>query len=323
MLGSLFVTAGLSLSGAPLALPQSLRLGWLTVIGTALGSTFTVSLLQRASSLSLSISCLLALSVISTLASATLFSKVGKFDNATSFFAAVPGGLSDMTQIGADAGGSERTIALCHTIRLVTTVVLFPLLIKGSAAGLSLPPPPLAIAALPLTALDAGLLASCALLGPQLGRLLRLPARFLVGPMLMSAVLHLAGLTDARPPPQLLQAAQVVVGAAVGTRFVGVRLEQLRGPAALALCATALQLLLATGAALLLRSATGAPLALLLLSLSPGGITEMTLTALACGLDSAFVATHHTIRIVAITSLTPLLFALGKEAQRRRGLKSA
>jgi hypothetical protein len=54
-----------------------------------------------------------------------------------------------------------------------------------------------------------------------------------------------------------------------------------------------------------------------MLAYSPGGITEMTLTSVALGFDAAFVATHHVIRIVAITTLTPLAFALAARLRKR------
>jgi membrane AbrB-like protein len=118
--------------------------------------------------------------------------------------------------------------------------------------------------------------------------------------MLAAAALHLCGATAARPPPALLSVAQLVVGAAVGSRFAGVSPASLRRVAALAALSAAAQLSMSAAAALVLRALTGGSLPLLLLSLSPGGITEMTLTALALGLDPSFVATHHTVRIVAV-----------------------
>ncbi len=159
------------------------------------------------------------------------------------------------------------------------------------------------------------LLSACAALGPPLGRALRVPARALIGPMLLSAAAHLCGATAAKPPAALLAAAQVVVGAAVGCRFVGVRPAALTAVASGAACVAGMQMLVAAATAGVVSAASGAPWPLLLLSYSPGGITEMTLTAVALGYDAAFVATHHAARIVAITTLTPLAFALARRGQ--------
>lgn len=66
------------------------------------------------------------------------------------------------------------------------------------------------------------------------------------------------------------------------------------------------------------------PFPLVLLSFSPGGITEMTLCALSLGMDASFVAMHHTLRILAITTVAPLAFRLlgeqaGRGGERKEG----
>lgn len=169
----------------------------------------------------------------------------------------------------------------------------------------------------PLALQDAALLAACAVAGPAVGRALRIPARYLVGPMLLSAAAHVGGATSARPPAALLAAAQIVVGAAVGCRFVGVSLASLGRVAAAAGAVAATQLGVAAAFAAAASAASGTPWPLLMLAYSPGGITEMTLTSVALGFDAAFVATHHVIRIVAITTLTPLAFALAARLRKR------
>ena len=45
--------------------------------------------------------------------------------------------------------------------------------------------------------------------------------------MLVSAAIHLAGLTAGKPPGVLIAAAQIVVGAALGSRFSGVRVSRI------------------------------------------------------------------------------------------------
>ena len=67
---------------------------------------------------------------------------------------------------------------------------------------------------------DDLVLAGCAIGGP-VARRLRLPAAWLVGPMVLSALVHLTGLTASRPPGLLIAAAQVVVGSFIGCRFAG------------------------------------------------------------------------------------------------------
>jgi len=44
------------------------------------------------------------------------------------------------------------------------------------------------------------------------------------------------------------------------------------------------------------------------LAFSPGGLTEMSLVALALEIDTAFVATHHIVRISVVVMAVPFLF---------------
>ena len=96
----------------------------------------------------------------------------------------------------------------------------------------------------------------------------------------------------------------------MGCRFVGVRPSALTAVAGTAAFVAAMQLGIAAAAAAAVSAASGTPWPLLMLAYSPGGITEMTLCSIALGFDAAFVATHHVVRILAITPLTPLAFAL-------------
>ena len=63
---------------------------------------------------------------------------------------------------------------------------------------------------------------------------------------------------------------------------------------------------------------TGIPLPALVLAFAPGGLAEMSLIALALGVDAAFVSTHHIVRIVLIVSLVPLTFRAFRRFERRR-----
>jgi hypothetical protein len=59
----------------------------------------------------------------------------------------------------------------------------------------------------------------------------------------------------------------------------------------------------------------------LLLALAPGGVTEMSLMALALDQDIAFVTTHHIVRIALIVMIGPVVFAaLEKWRRKKRGV---
>jgi hypothetical protein len=118
----------------------------------------------------------------------------------------------------------------------------------------------------------------------------------------------MAGVTSAHPPAVLIAIAQVMMGTALGCRFVGVTLAMLRRVFGFAVMATLLLMVVTLTVTAIGARITDTPFQALLLALAPGGVAEMSLTALALHVDVAFVSTHHIVRIVMVVLLAPTLF---------------
>jgi hypothetical protein len=138
---------------------------------------------------------------------------------------------------------------------------------------------------------------------------LRLPAGAFVGPLIASALVHVTGWAESAPPPQLVAAAQVVIGSSVGARFVGLPLGVIARAMLLGAGATLIMLAVTLAFALVLAPLTGHPLILLLLAYIPGGFTEMSLIALGLGVDPAFVVSHHGLRVFLVVSIALPLYS--------------
>ena len=213
-----------------------------------------------------------------------------------------------MVVVGGAMGGDERTISLVHSTRLLLAVLTIPfgLRIFGGYQ------PTAAVAqdqaALLMTPGEGTVLALCGVLGYWIAKRARLPAPALTGPMILSAVAHVGGLTAAAPPDALVALAQVVIGAAVGCRFSGIAVREVLGALSAGMASTLIVLGLAVLIALALAEFTGLPFPALLLAFAPGGLAEMSLVSLALGIDAAFVSTHHLVRILFIVTLVPLAF---------------
>ncbi len=316
MIGAMLMVTCLAIAGAGVRASPPLRSGMVAVLGVMLGSGFTPQMVDQMPLWSISLAGLLPYTALSGLAGYLYFRRFFGYDPATSYFSAMPGGLSEMLLIGSQSGGDPRVISLTHAARILMVVMILPFGFQAAlgyeVGSSSSPGKPL----LEVPLEDLGLLAACALVGLPLANLLRLPAAHLIGPMVLSAVVHLAGLTTAAPPLELVAAAQVVIGSAVGTRFAGTDLRflarALLGAAGLSVLLLTITLL----SALLLTLPTGLPLEPLILAYAPGGLAEMSLIGLALGLDAAFVATHHSVRIVLIVILAPLAFRLASRWRR-------
>jgi len=307
MLGALFVTMVASVAGWPVLGPARLRPAIVAVIGVLLGSRFTSDVVQQAGEAVITLSILLVyLAAVAALV-VPYYRLVGRQDWTTAYFAGMPGGLSEMVELGEARGADVSAVVLAHSLRIVLTIgvmaVLFRLVLgydvggAGSAAGAK---------AMPGLA-DAALMAVCAILGAALGLRLRLPAPSFLGPLILSAGVHMAGITESAPPGLLVNLAQVVLGTILGCRFRGISPTLVLRAGLLSLGATILTLCLALAAALAMRAVTGVGLDQGILALAPGGLTEMGLIALAIHADVAFVALHHVVRILVIIVVAPIL----------------
>jgi uncharacterized protein len=308
MLGALFATMAASLANAPILGPARLRPAVVAVIGVLLGSRFTPDIIAEAGSWIGTVAILMAYVVVVAVVVVPFYRFAGRFDWVTAYFAGMPGGLTEMIEIGEASGARPVPIILAHSLRIVVTIALIAFwfrIVEGHDVGAST-----GAATVPLTWLDGLLLLASAVIGSLVGKRLRFPAPTFLGPLLVSALLHLAGLTESAPPGLVVNAAQVLLGTILGCRFLGVSARTLVPAAALALGATILTLGLAFGAGLAMGRLAGIDLDQALLALAPGGLTEMGLIALAIQADVAFVALHHVVRILFVIVLAPVTFRL-------------
>ena len=301
-------TTAASLGGTRLYVPGPMRSIMIAIIGVLLGAGFTPDILDKAREWPLTIACLpLYLGFLIGILF-LYFHRVVGLDVPTAYFSATPGGLSEMVITGAAMGADDRTIALIHSSRILLVVFTIPLWYRFMT-GVTPAPSDIgpSIGAVGLT--DIVVLGACAVVGVVAGRLIRLPAYRLSGPLLASAIVHAAGLNESAPPWEVVTAAQVVIGSAIGARFAGVSMRRMLGLMAAALVSTLLMLAATVSFALVLAPATGLDWRSIVLAYAPGGLAEMSLIALSLGIETAFIATHHVIRIALIVVAAPLVFA--------------
>jgi membrane AbrB-like protein len=311
LLGALAATTIASLSGLRMAVPDRLRLPMIALLGVMLGTTFTPARVEAAASWLPTLGALLVYVVVVGAVIWLYLWRFSGFDRVTTFFAATPGGLSEMIALSAQLGGDQRTVSLIHGTRLLFIVLTIPFL-----ASLYQPAAQAARPALDLLAIEPWpllALAGLGLLGYLIARRLRLPAAAFVGPLLGSAIAHGAGLLAVQPPYLLMAVAQLVLGASVGVRFCGFGAARVAGAMLLGAGGTLLMLLITLAFGSALHQLTDQPLALLLLAFIPGGLPEMSLIALGLGADPAFVVTHHAARVFLV-----VLIALPVSAWLRR-----
>lgn len=312
LLGSMIACGVGALLRLPLTLPPIARPPTTAMIGAMLGTSFSPSVFDH---IGLWIASLCGLAIFISTAGGIVylyFRRIAGFDHPTAFFSAMPGGLIEMVILGTERGGEEKMIALIHAARIFLVVLTLPFLIQfltGQSIGRS------GANFIPLSSVqleDIAWFLTAMVTGVVLGTLLRFPARYLMGPMAVSAVLHYAELTDFLLPSVALSAAQVVIGATVGCRFVNTPPRTILRVIGLSVGSTLLLLSTSLAFAFLLSLWTGDRFVGLVLAYSPGGLAEMSLIALSLGVEVPFVVLHHIVRVLVVVAGSALAFRLIK-----------
>lgn len=307
VLGSMTACAAGSIARLPIAASSATRRPMAAVLGVVLGSSFHPGLAAQAAPWMVPIALLPLFLASAALACVLYFRKVARFDPPTAYFAGMPGGIAEMVVLGAERGADERTIGLIHGARIFLVVFILPFLIRlfeTQTGHVPLPPQVAGMADWTLLPWALG----CMIVGAGLGRVLNLPAWHLMGPLLVSAAVHLTGLSDFHIPAWAIAAAQVGLGATIGCRFVGLDLPTLLRTLALAAGSTMILLAVTFGWAFGIGWATGLDPALVTLAYSPGGVAEMSMVALSLALEASFVIVHHLVRVVLVIIGAPFAF---------------
>lgn len=310
MLGAMMGNMVFALAGAPIAGPTRLRPYVIPVLGVMLGSAITSDILSQLGGWAFTVVILPVYLTVAAGLSFLVYRKFGGYDTVTAYYSAMPGGLNEMLILGGEAGGNERKIALAHAAR-VLLVILFVALFFGLFLGvrsgansgnwipLSAPSPT-----------DYAYLLGAALIGSWLGKKARLPAATVFGPMIASGTLHALHFVEIAPPSVFIIVSQIVIGAIIGTRFIGATWRELRHDIGLAIVATGAMLGVAICFGMGIAWVSQMSVAQAFLAFAPGGLTEMSLLALAMHQDVAYVSTIHIIRITMVVGVAAFVFGL-------------
>jgi membrane AbrB-like protein len=288
MIGALIFVTIFAVAGAPMRMTQRIRQPMVAILGVMLGSAFSPEMAERLPSWWATISLLAVYVLLTTLILYRYFRHLFGCDRVTAFCAGTPGGLNEM-------------------VLLLTVLILpFAFVALGIYDRDNRPAAGMSLVDLPLH--EWGILFACAVIGFFGARAVRMPAAAVTGPMLVSAAVHLMGWSTASPPAELVAAAQIALGAMLGSRFAGVEPAVVLRAVWISLGATIIMLSLTVVFSVTLVNLVDESISALVLAFAPGGLAEMSLIALALGIEAAFVASHHIIRIVMIVIIAPGIF---------------
>lgn len=317
MLGAMTSSTVAALMGARISAPPVVRTPMVLIVGVMVGATFSPEIIQRFPEWWETIILLLVLSVVLGAVCTAYLLAFSEFNFPTAYFSAMPGGLIEMITLAEERRGEIRTVALAHSVRILVIVFSVPIIVRliehaemGSGS-------PLRFSVVDMGPTDILWIFGTGTAGIIVGRLLRMPAAYLLGPLVASALVHAMGLSEFRIPVEFLSVAQLVIGTSVGCRFAGVASSTVFRIIRISFGMTVVLLTVTAMFAWIAAEFTGYGFVPLFLAYAPGGLPEMSLVAISLHIEVAFVAFHHIVRLFMVMGGAPLAFSLvGRRGQR-------
>ena len=313
MIGSMGAMAIAQMAGARFELLPGGREAGFVVVGVTLGLYFTAPVIAEVARYwPWFVALGFAANAFGTV-SAFVLARLAGTDRATAYFGSMPGGASEMALLGERFGAAPAHVAFAHSMRMLMVVTVFPIGITLAGFSATEEYRPVQVP------FDAGGLVLLLALGVAAGfaaRALRVPTAFMMGALMLTIALTAWGFTFSSMPNWLVNAAQVLLGGVLGSRFDRAFLATApRFVAALAVSVSVtlgLAALVGWGIAL----GSGAYVGSAILAAAPGGIAEMSITAKVLRIGVAFVTAAHVVRYVIVVLLTVPVWRLIERVRR-------
>ncbi|MGB3689721.1 MAG: AbrB family transcriptional regulator [Jannaschia helgolandensis] len=306
LLGPMLACLVAALAGLKLSSWSPLTNAMRTILGVAVGASFTPAVIVQMGDMLVSLALVPLFLLVCGVLGYPFLRRVAGFDAPTAFYSAMPGGLQDMLLFGEEAGGDPRAMSLLHATRVLLIVTILPLLL-WLAWGIDLTLPPGAPASsLPWP--EMAIMVVSGIAGWQVASRIGMFGASILGPLILTAALALTGVIEHRPPAEAIMAAQFFIGLAVGVKYTGITLTEVRRILGAGLGHAAIL----GGVAFVFAEAALimglAPPLDAILAFAPGGQAEMAVLAIVAGADVAYVILHHVLRIVIVIVGAPLIF---------------
>ena len=280
-------------------------------LGVLIGSYFSISVMTQAYQWLDTAIVMMLVTCIVTASGFLFLTKWRGYDPLMAFFCAIPGGQAEALIMAREQVEKDYVVALFHLIRVTIVFFSTPLLLAYFQGAEAVAQSNTLLTTMPslsdMSVKELGYFMGLGISGYITARLMRWPMPHLFGPVVFSAIAHMAGLIQIPRIFEFVLLAQLSIGGAVGARLACVKFRELLGYLKDACLMSLLILSLYFLAAASLSALLDQNLLGLWLAFVPGGLYEVTLLALLFGFDIAFVAFHHTIRIILIFISLPVM----------------
>ncbi|MDX8046184.1 AbrB family transcriptional regulator [Gracilibacillus sp. S3-1-1] len=274
------------------------------ITGAQIGTTFTSSTIDKVLPYFLPFLIITVLLIFVCIKSGEWLAKAANMDKATGVLGSIPGGLSVMVPMSDSLKANTGLVAIFHTIRLMAVLFVVPLLasllfihtegqvtLNENVIGMN-----------GWTVLLYIMLFGVAYLLKN-----RIPAPYVLIPMLVIATLKLLSIQVSDVPVSVYHAAQLSIGIHLGLSITVADIKKAGKYAWIYLLFTCVIILLSTILGFFFAKVTELNFATAMLSLAPGGLVEMAITAGEVGADPAIVGSLQLIRLLFIMLVLPML----------------
>ena len=302
--------------------PLAFRVGQ-AVTGVALGTFMHSSTVRDLGHHWLPVVLVSAATLALSVAAGLVLARVGRVDRPTASLGMVAGGASGIVAMAGELGADDRLVGFMQYLRVLLVTLITPLLV------------PLAFGIHPHGGVHAGptlgsaggwgLTIAAGLAGAFLGQRLRLPAGALLGPLILTSALSLAGLTGGTTvPPLAREVGFSLIGLQIGLGFERDTIKEV-ARLALPVAATIVALLAACFAlGWVLDLTAGVSLLDGYLATTPGGFPAVLPIAYGSGGNVAFVLAVQTMRLFAMVLGAPVVVRrLNRQPAARASRQSA
>ena len=309
MLGPLIGCGLLSAFGKKIIIGKKPRPICRALLGCTIGANFGPEIIGRIPEIGVSLLFIPGFVLLMGISTYLYLSKVMKMNKATSIYGSIPGGLNEMVVLGNEVGADPRILVLIHATRIVVVVLFASLLILfvPKLGANIIPQPDLFYnwKQLPFVFLIS-------FFGWFLAVKLKIPGPTIIGPMILSAFVHISGIVNAMPMYILVILVQILLGAALGCLFKNITLKEITGPVFAGFITTLIAIIPLILVYYILMQFGYDPLSVLL-AFSPGGQSEMNLLALSIGADMSFISPHHMFRVFLVIIFASIILKFIKK----------
>jgi membrane AbrB-like protein len=307
MIGSLFGMAAANMAGANFEPLPGGRPVAFVVVGTSLGLYFTAPVVHQVANLWPWFLALGFAAIGFGTLSGWVLSRISGVDRATAYFGSMPGGAAEMALMGERFGARPERVAIAHSLRMLLVVTIFPVAITLAGFHATEDYRPIVV---PFDPRGFAILIAVAGAGGCIARLARIPTAFMMGALVATIALTVSGISLSSVPTPATNAAQVIMGGALGARFDRDFLANAPRFVLALIPSITLMLVLAALVGWGLSLGSGAYLGAGILAAAPGGIAEMSITAKVLRISVAFVTAAHIIRYAIVVFFTIPIYRL-------------